>query len=89
MPTISVFYGIQVMMYFYDQSKHNMPHIHAEYQDDQAVFSILDAEVISGELPRKQTRLVQAWIELHRDSLMVNWKLAVTGQEPFRIEPLH
>ena len=53
------------------------------------MFSILDGEVISGDLPRKQTRLVQARIELHRDSLMVDWKLAVSGQEPFRIEPLH
>lgn len=62
--------------------------IHAEYQDDEAVFSILDGEVISGSLPRKQTRLVQAWIELYQESLLIDWKLAVTGQEPFRIEPL-
>ena len=52
------------------------------------MFSILDAEVISGSLPRKQTRLVQAWIELYQESLMIDWNLAVTGQEPLRIEPL-
>ena len=55
MPTISIFYGIQIMMYFYDNGKHNMPDIHAEYQDDEAVFSILNGEIISGSLPRKQT----------------------------------
>ena len=88
MPTISIFYGIQIMMYFYDNTQHHTPHIHAEYQDDEAVFSILDAEVIAGSLPRKQTRLVQAWIELHQESLMIDWNLAVTGQEPLRIEPL-
>jgi hypothetical protein len=88
MPTISIFYGIQILMYFYDNSQHNTPHIHAEYQDDEAVFSIITAELISGSLPRKQTRLVQAWIELHQESLMVDWKLAVSGQEPQRIEPL-
>jgi hypothetical protein len=76
------------MMYFYDNGKHNMPHIHAEYQDNEAVFPILDAEVILGSLPRKQTRLVQAWIELYQESLMIDWKLAVSGQEPLRIEPL-
>jgi Domain of unknown function (DUF4160) len=54
MPTISIFYGIQIMMYFYDNGKHNMPHIHAEYQDDEAVFSILDGDVISSSLPRKR-----------------------------------
>jgi len=36
MPTISIFYGIQIMMYFYDYGKHNAPHIHAEYQDEEA-----------------------------------------------------
>ena len=50
MPTISVFYGIQIMMYFYDQGKHKTPHIHAEYQDDEAVFSILDGDILSGNL---------------------------------------
>ncbi|MCX7088681.1 MAG: DUF4160 domain-containing protein [Methylococcales bacterium] len=88
MPTISVFYGIQIMMYFYDTGKHHTPHIHAEYQDDEAVFSIVDGEELSGSLPRKQRRLVQAWIELHQESLLIDWKLAVSGQEPFRIEPL-
>jgi hypothetical protein len=88
MPTISIFYGIQIMMYFYDDAKHHTPHIHAEYQDDEAVFSILDGELLSGNLPRKQTRLVQAWIELYQESLMLDWKLAMSGQEPHRIEPL-
>ena len=59
MPTISIFYGIQIMMYFYGNTQHHTPHIQAEYQDDEAVFSILDDEVISGSLPRKQTRLVR------------------------------
>lgn len=88
MPTISIFYGIRIMMYFFDTGKHNTPHIHAEYQDDEAVFSILDGEIMSGSLPRKQMRLVQAWIELHQESLMVDWKLAISGEEPLRIEPL-
>ena len=39
-------------------------------------------------LPRKQMRLVQAWIELYQETLMIDCKLAVSGQEPFRIESL-
>jgi Domain of unknown function (DUF4160) len=31
-------------------------------------------------LPRKQLRLVQAWIELHRDELMADWELAASGE---------
>jgi hypothetical protein len=33
-------------------------------------------------------KLVQAWIEIHMDELMVDWELAVNGEEPFRIAPL-
>jgi hypothetical protein len=29
-----------------------------------------------------------AWIELHRDELLADWKLAVGGNKPFRINPL-
>ncbi len=35
MPTISVFFGIIIKMYFDD---HNPPHLHAEYQGEKAVF---------------------------------------------------
>lgn len=33
-------------------------------------------------------KLVQAWIEIHRDELMADWELAVNAQEVFKIEPL-
>uniref|UniRef100_UPI004055ED74 DUF4160 domain-containing protein n=1 Tax=Candidatus Electronema sp. TaxID=2698783 RepID=UPI004055ED74 len=51
-------------------------------------FSIPDGEVISGDFRSNKSRLVQAWIEIHRDELMADWELAVNGQEIFRIEPL-
>jgi hypothetical protein len=28
------------------------------------------------------------WIEIHQEDLMANWKLAVEGQQPHKIEPL-
>lgn len=40
MPTISMFYGILIRMFFYDTGKHNLPHIHAEYQGKVGVYSI-------------------------------------------------
>ena len=35
-----------------------------------------------------ELRLVQAWIELHRDELMADWELAVNGKSPYKIAPL-
>jgi hypothetical protein len=88
MPVISMFYGIIVRMFFYDNKEHKLPHIHVEYQDDTAVISIPDGELISGNFPRTQLKLVQAWIEIHKDELMADWKLASEGQNVFKIEAL-
>jgi len=88
MPTISMFYGIIISLYYYDDERHKTPHIHAKYQGQDASFSILDGSVLAGEIPAAKTRLVQAWIEIHRESLLADWELAVNGQAPFAIEPL-
>lgn len=88
MPIISMFYGIIVRLYLLDNRHHNAPHIHARYAESEASVSIEDGEILAGNLPRKQLRLVQAWIELHRDELMADWELAVNGEEPYKIKPL-
>jgi hypothetical protein len=88
MPTISMFYGILVLMYFRDNRRHHLPHIHIRYQDEEAAISIADGEVLDGSVPPRQLKLVQAWIEIHREDLMLDWQLAVAGEVPFRIAPL-
>jgi hypothetical protein len=88
MPILSVFYGIIVRMYFFDNQQHHAPHVHVEYQGDKAVFAIDSAELIDGRLPPRQIRLVQAWMEIHRDELLADWQLAVNGEEPYKIDPL-
>jgi hypothetical protein len=89
MPTISMFYGIVICLYFFDDERHKLPHLHAKYQGKAASFSILDGSVFAGEMPQAKSKLVQAWIEIHRDSLLANWELAVNGLPPYAIEPLH
>ncbi len=88
MPLISSFYGIVIYLYWLDNRQHHLPHVHAHYAGDEAVFAIESGDVIDGVLPRRQTRLVQAWIELRRDALMADWALAIEGQPIFPIEPL-
>ncbi|ALC16982.1 hypothetical protein DSOUD_2217 [Desulfuromonas soudanensis] len=88
MPTISVFYGIIITLYFFDNQKHQTPHFHARYQSQQASVSIPDGEVLEGEIPSSKMKLVQAWLEIHKEDLLADWELAVNGQTPFPIEPL-
>ena len=51
-------------------------------------FRLRMASIIEGEFPLNKTRLVQAWIEIHREDLEADWALAVNGEEPLRIPPL-
>lgn len=38
MPKISMFYGILIRMFFRDIEKHHVPHVHADYQGQVAVY---------------------------------------------------
>ncbi|HKP38233.1 MAG TPA: DUF4160 domain-containing protein [Pyrinomonadaceae bacterium] len=84
MPVISMFYGVVVLMYYFDNRKHHQPHIHVRYAEEEAVISIPDGDVIEGALRAAKLR----WIEIHRDELMADWTLAINGQQLFKIEPL-
>ena len=88
MPCISMFYGLLIYMYPLDNKQHHIAHIHVDYQGEQSVFAIASGEQIDGKIPNKQRKLVEAWIELHRDDLLADWKLAVSGYEIFKIDPL-
>lgn len=88
MAVISMFYGIIVSMFYFDNKQHKLPHIHVKYQDEKAVFAIGEVTLISGKMKTNKRKLVEAWILIHKDALMANWELAVSGQEIFKIEPL-
>ena len=88
MPELSRFFGIIIRMYMEVGAPHHRPHLHAYYQENVAVFSLDPIELIAGELPRKQRRLVEAWAELHQDELITDWNLLQAGQVPNSIEPL-
>ena len=83
-----MFYGIAVLMYYIDDKKHKRPHIHVRYQGQEAVVSIPDGEILEGSIKASRMKLVQAWIEIHKEDLMTDWELAVNGQPVFNIEPL-
>ena len=88
MPLISMFYGIIIYLYYLDNKKHHIAHIHAEFAEFEGIFNIETGEMIEGDLPSPKRVMVQAWMEIHRDELMADWKLAVNGEQPFKIDPL-
>jgi hypothetical protein len=48
----------------------------------------VDGEMLAGEIPAPTAKLVQAWIEIHREELLADWDLAINGEPLFRIDPL-
>ncbi len=87
MPVLSIFYGIIVRMYRETGGRHNLPHIYAEFSGDEVVVA-LDGTVLEGEIPKGKMKLLEAWMEIHREDLEANWKLLSGGEQFFRIDPL-
>ena len=83
-----MFYGIIISMYYLDNRKHNLPHVHVKYQEQEAVIGIPGGELLEGQIKANKMKLVQAWLEIHQDELMADWELAINGQNVFKIDPL-
>ena len=88
LPELSRFYGIIVRMYLEAGGSHHLPHRHAYYQNEVAIYGLDPIELIAGTLPRRQRRFVEAWAELHQDELIADWRLLQSGQLPLPISPL-
>ena len=86
MPVISLFYGIIIFINI--RGEHNPPHIHAKYGEMEALFSIADGKMIAGQMPRRQKKMIEVWMDIHRKDLKADWELAQSTGECFRIDPL-
>ncbi len=88
MPELSRFFGIIIRMYAEITAPHHVPHFHAYYQDDVAIYSLDPIALIAGFLPTRQRRLVEAWAELHQAELVMAWQQLQAGRKPRPIAPL-
>lgn len=85
MPTISVFFGIIVRMFYND---HEPPHFHAEHQGLQGKFDFGGQMLVGAIESRTALRLIKEWASLHRSELEQNWRLAKAGQPLRQVAPL-
>jgi hypothetical protein len=88
MAVLSMFYGIIVSIYYLDNRQHKLPHVHAKYQEYEVILTIPEGNILDGDMPVNKLKLVQAWMEIHKDELLADWELAVSGLNVFQIEPL-
>ena len=83
MPTISIFFGFVVQMYWRD---HPPPHVHVLYQGYEALLAIETGEVIAGSLPASALRIIRPWLTRRRSELLDNWQRGEFRQ-PFQRVP--
>lgn len=78
MPCLGIFFGISFYMYFRD---HAPPHVHAEYQADEAEIDIATAEFLEGNLPPAAARRAKSWVRDHHEMLIATWNQMNPSQE--------
>lgn len=83
MPILSNFYGILIKMYF-QQSEHNPPHIHAIYGEYMGAIDIQTGQLLEGDLPTRALKLVQEWLQVHKNEVLDIWNT----QEFKKLPPL-
>ena len=53
---------------------HNVPHIHACYQGDNISISLIDGEILAGNIPRKNQKIAVDWVMENLESLRTKWE---------------
>ncbi len=87
MPLISQFYGILIYMYRELGGHHNKPHIHIKYNEYEMSMTV-NGDILNGKLPKKQQKLVEAWIEIHKDEIKASWYALNNDDEVIKIKGL-
>lgn len=87
MPTISIFYGIKIYIYWKDNKKHNIPHFHAYYAGKNAVFN-LEGDLIEGIMPKRALMLIKEWSLENKKEIRYAWECAFNLKTPKKIKGL-
>jgi hypothetical protein len=84
MPTISMFYGIVIRMFFNDRA----PQLHTRYGEFEATIEIGSGKVLQGQLPTRALDLATEWAASHQIELLENWQRCRDNRSPAKIDPL-
>jgi hypothetical protein len=71
MPVVAIFDGIKIELYFND---HAPPHVHAKYNEYEALITILETTVFAGYLPGKQLKMAKKYVTANRQKLLERWQ---------------
>lgn len=87
-PVLCALQGIIIGFGVSTRNAATTPLIFAQYAHQEVWMDVTSTHVVSGALPAAQAVLVQAWIELRRAELLMNWTHNRSTQKFFPIDPL-
>lgn len=87
MPLVSSFYGILIYIYRERGTQHNIPHVHAMYNEYDIAIDF-EGNILAGTMPKKQQKLVEAWVLIHSEELKATWKAYTDFGELIKIKGL-
>lgn len=66
-------YGIVIEIRTKEQG-HVIPHIHAKYHSNNISVSLINGEILAGNIPHKQSKMAVEWIKNNKDYLLSIWE---------------
>ena len=78
--------GINYWMNTRENGKHNLPHIHVKYNDEEVIIGILNGEILAGKIQKKKQNEAVERIKNNKNHLLFLWKTRTDGQK-FDINP--
>ena len=71
MPRVTTISGISINV---NPDDHNPPHVHATYQNSEALIEIASGMILKGTLPAKKAAAAKTWIYDNKHNLQILWK---------------
>lgn len=73
-----------------NENNHSIPHVHAKYGEHEISIAIETAEVLAGNLPKKQEKKAQEWVISNKQKLLLDWRnIALCPSFPFHRSKLN
>jgi uncharacterized protein DUF4160 len=82
MPTVAVVEGVKIQFYPRD---HPPLHFHAIFAEHRAQIDLHTLRVLKGHLPPAKLRVVVAWAEPRRATLIHTWDEVMAKRKPEKI----
>jgi hypothetical protein len=74
-------------VYPVNYNDHEPPHFHARYGEQEVIIGIVSG-MVTGQMSKRALHMLFEWLEMRREDLMEDWRLARERKSLKQIAPL-